>query len=449
MRQTYQEQKVKLRRKLKKRKALGLKCYGFLLDGGSFEGAKFAYGSYAYVCSRNKKNYFVNAEKKADWLCVSTFKNSRLGRTKENISHILCCFLDLDGPYTAELDGEKIILQLTDDLIRRRCNLLGLPMPLIIETSPGRFHVKFYFKSPVPVSKKEYVKAVQKLLHRAFKDMGADPLVTEDLTRFLRNENQENSVNKKYPNKPAVVIREKGQYCTLSELYQILKRHGYTQYKAQGSKKPRRARQIPFHISQYRIIAFLRANNGIITTYKELFEACNVSESTGYLLLKGLKIITTETVRVGRTWKTRFTLRVDTLTKENLTPTLNFIERKKRFLDVVRRVSRVGFPGDWRNKGVFMVALGLKVCGFSDPDTLRMLGSGFSLSNFTGVHKFSAREFKKTVESALSDKYRYCVAFDNSDWDWDGFLKAITNLECQMLRKIESRGETWSCFRDC
>lgn len=319
-------------------------------------------------------------------------------------------------------------------------------MPLIIETSPGRYHVKFYFKSPVPISKKGFIKAVQRALYQAFKDMGADPVVTEDLTRFLRNENQENCVNKKYPDKPSVVIREKGQLCTLSELYKVLKQSGFIQCKGQGLAKPRRARQIPFHVSQHRILAFLHNNPGIITTYKELFRACNVSESTGYLLLSGLRKagrITIETVRVGRTWKTRFTLIVDTLRKESSTLALGDVGIKKKFADVVRRVSRVGFPVGLRNESVFIISLGLKKCGFEENGALALLDPGFSLSQYAGDHRFSERELRKTVRSAFKEKYRYCVSFKSPKWC--NFLNAITNLECQKLRGLEADqgGEIW------
>lgn len=446
--QTYQEHKEKPERKSEKRKGLGLRCYGFLYDDGSFDCHKFAYGPYAFIPGSrllsDDPGRFVNAEREADWLSVSTYKNSKLGRAEENISHTLCCFLDLDGPYTSELPGgEKVELPLTDDLIRQRCFLLGVPIPLIIETSPGRYHVKFYFRSPAPVSKKGYVKRVQRALFEAFKDMGPDPVVTEDLTRFLRNESQENSVNKKYPDKSAVVIREKGQLCTLSELYHALKKHGFIQLKAQGSQKLRWARQIPFRVSQHRIISFLQANNGIKTTYKELFSRCNVSESTGYLLINGLRKsgkIAVETVRTGRTWQTKFTTNVDTLRKEVLTPAGGHFEIKKGFLDVVRRVSRVGFPARFRNKGVFIMSLGLKKCNLEENEILALLGPGFSLSRYVGDHRFSERELRKTVRSALKEKYRYCMSFKNEKWDW--FLKALTNLERELLRKTETGSGT-------
>lgn len=446
--QFYQEYKGGPERKPGKGKGLGLRCYGFLCDDGVFDCAKFAYGDNVYIPGSrllsNDPGRFVNAKLESDWISVSTYKNSKLGRTEENISHTLCCFLDLDGPYTSELpDGEKVSLPLTDDIIRQRCFLLGLPMLLIIESSPGRFHVKFYFKCPVHNSKKKYLKLVQRALFDAFKDMGPDPVVTEDLTRFLRNENQVNSVNKKYPNKPAVVIREQGQLCTLSELYHALKQHGYVQLKAQGSTKPRRARQIPFHVSQHRILTFLQANNGIVTTYKELFSRCNVSESTGYLLISGLRAsgkLTVETVRAGRTWKTRFTLKIDTLRKELINLCSRNTGIKKRVLDVVRRVSRVGLPVGVRNNGAFILRLGLQAVGFNENESLEHLHLGFLLSKYAGAHTFSEKEFKKTVSNASKAKYRYCNVFKNERWLT--LLKGITNLECEILRTLDAGGES-------
>lgn len=191
----------------------------------------------------------------------------------------------------------------------------------------------------------------------------------------------------------------------------------------------------------------LQANNDIITTYKELFRACNVSESTGYLLLKGLKRITTETVRVGRTWKTKFTIRVHTLRKEVFTIPLGNTGIKKGVLDVVRRVSRVGFPAGLRNEGAFMMPLGLKSCGFGETAILDDFARAFSLSEYSGDHRFTEREMKKTVRSALKEKYRYCNVFAFKKKErretWSRFLKGITNLECELLRKIASGGETW------
>lgn len=423
---------------------LHTKCYGFLTESGEFDCEKITSSGFAFLPPSRfieaDEGRFIDLKLEADWISVSTFIDSKAGKCEENISHVLCAFLDLDGPYKSE----DVELPLTDDLIKQRCYLLGLPIPKIIETSPGRFHVKFYFKRPVHIAQKEYLKLVQRALFEAFKDMGPDPVVTQDLTRFLRNEYQRNSVNKKYANKPAVIVREEGQLCTLSQLYHALKRHGFTQLKGQGSKKPRRERQIPFYISQHRIITFLRDNPGVISTYKELFSQCNVKESTGYLLLSGLKKsgkVTVETVRAGQTWKTRFTVKPDALRKEILTLLRPTTDTKKSILSVLGRVSRVGIPSGMRNEGVFMLSLGLKVSGYSEFDTLGMLDAGFSLPGSVGGHLFTAREMRKTVQSAFKDKYRYCVGFKNEKWF--RFLKAITNLECEILRQIEPGGEAW------
>jgi hypothetical protein len=253
--QTLQVERSNSPPRLRKGKGQGLNCYGFLNDDGSFDSSTFAYGPVVYIYS--KVSRFVNAKSEADWISVSTFTKQR--KVKENISHVLCCFLDLDGPYTGET-GE--ILPLTADLIRQRCFMLGLPMPCIIETSPGRFHVKFYFKRAIPISKESYILLVQRALHHAFKEFGPDPSVTEDLTRFLRNENQINSINKKHPDKPSVIVHEKGSLCTLSDLYHALKQHGFIQLKG---LRPRRERQTSFYVSQGRLLRFLRANNGVVT----------------------------------------------------------------------------------------------------------------------------------------------------------------------------------------
>lgn len=170
--------------------------------------------------------------------------------------------------------------------------------------------------------------------------------------------------------------------------------------------------------------------------------------------LKASGKITIETIREGRTWKTRFTLKVDALRKEVLTLTRSQFEIKKRFLDVLRRVSIVGFPVGLRNEGAFMLSLGLKVSGFSENQILADFARCFSLSQHVGDHRFSEKEMLKTVKSALKDKYRYCVGFKNEKWL--RFLKVVTRLECGILRKIETEsgpalnmagGETWQSQR--
>jgi hypothetical protein len=92
------------------------------------------------------------------------------------------------------------------------------------------------------------------------------------------------------------------------------------------------------------------------------------------------------------------------------------------FVGLTKIISKVGFPLRWRNKGVFMVALGLKRRGFWEPDILNLLTPGFLICQHIGDHEFSREEFERTVKYACKLKYVYCVGFENKKWDWKGFL---------------------------
>lgn len=87
----------------------------------------------------------------------------------------------------------------------------------------------------------------------------------------------------------------------------------------------------------------------------------------------------------------------------------------------------MGLPTGFRNNGVFILPLGLKAAGFSENDVLEQLRFGDFLSENAGNHRFSEREFRKTVKSAFKDKYRYPMGHQNEKRIT--FLLEITNLE--------------------
>jgi hypothetical protein len=496
--QTYQK---RTQRKRGKHKGLGYRFFAWLEEGS--KEIDFQAG-----CEVSKRRVYCHAinrflhTRTADWISISSFSHAfrvvvtdtledgskincrELGKRTENLEYMFLCPLDFDGSE-----------YLTEDVIIQRCNFLGLPLPTyIIKTRPGHFQALWILKVPLKKSQVTYWQAVVDALFKAFSGceedkelFGCDFRVLNPVW-YVRN-----PYNRKYQR------FDTGRKVSLSELYRALKDAGVVQSKGQGSAKPRRKGQIPSPVSEHRIIDFLHANNGIITTYREFFRACNVKESTGYKLLNGLKRegkITVETVRTGRTWKTKFTLNFHTLTKdkrkafsfvggvvvdslveedgsfsgeereETYTKKEDEVHSKKYedthtskgdkdihinsffypeeeelsvlfdntgikgsvFVELARIIAKVGFPFRWRNKGTFMVSLGLKLRGFRESDVLKLLTPGFYLCQNIGDHEFSREEFERTVKSAFRFKYMRCVGFKNSKWEWKGFLKEVYKL---------------------
>lgn len=421
-----------------------LKCYGVLLDNGEFDTQFFARGDYAFVLpikgdfieseGKGKKGTYLNVREQADWLSVSAYKNARRGRTEKNISHVLCGFLDLDGPYK----NEDVELPLTDDLIRQRCLMLGLPMPKIIESSPNRYHIKFYYLSPESIKRKWKIKAVQRGLHEAFKDLGSDVLVSEDLTHFLRNENQENAVNKKRrcERKPKVTVVEEGQLCTLDQLYRILKKHGYIKPK-DAFKRPSNFSPdyTPIGESRSRLIAFLKDNPGYLSTYEELADTLKTALRTFKRIVGDLRQegkLKTELVGRWGNRKTRFiTQFFEVHSKEIVNTSLSVCassrssngsetgeeslgislgkEKKEpvfAFSQALVRAKAIGLSCGVRNWGFFGFALWLSVSKRMSYDEIsRELYPVLILTP-----GFSRREFEKTVRSACRERYRYCIS---------------------------------------
>lgn len=333
------EERERRKKNEERKRKWGLKCYGFLYDCGQFDCEKFGYGDMVFLpgttlAGEERQGEFVNCKRQADWICISTFKHSQKGRVESNISHILGSCLDLDG-------NEEI--PITEDVIMQRCYMLGLPLPLIIETSPGRFHIKFYFKKPIEISSErrlQYWKAVQSALYEAFKDLGADSKAL-DAVRFLRNEYQVNAVNKKYPNKPPVIVREKGVKCSLSQLYNILKRHGFI-------KQPHR---IPLETSRRKLVAFLRLKGSITATYAELSKLTSIPLRTLKLLVSEKvreSVLTTKVQGKGKNRKTLFVLKVHKVLFNN-------------YSLLVSRFLSVGACAGTRDLTVFACVLELKI----------------------------------------------------------------------------------------
>jgi len=147
---------------------------------------------------------------------VSVFKKCPDGRNKENVAYILCSSLDLDG--INELKA-----------IKKRLTELKLPKPTIIESSPGKFQLKWYFWSPIKPTGKtlKWWQNIQKALAKAFADFGVDSKPLLDITRLLRNEFGVNIRNTKYKDLPIVVTHQHGELTDLKTLSNTLKVAGY------------------------------------------------------------------------------------------------------------------------------------------------------------------------------------------------------------------------------
>lgn len=152
----------------------------------------------------------------AEYFGIGVVKNCRRGRTRDNIAYILCNSLDLDGINT--LEG-----------VRLRIEQLKLPKPTIIESSPGKFQLKWYLMTPIKPSGKafKWMQNIQKALAKAFADFGVDPKPLLDITRLLRNEFGVNIRNTKYKDLPIVVTHQFGEPTDLTTLSNALKAAGY------------------------------------------------------------------------------------------------------------------------------------------------------------------------------------------------------------------------------
>lgn len=160
-----------------------------------------------------------------EFLGVSTLRKCdyNMGRTRENVAFTMCCFLDLDTPKGGMLTKEDIW---------RRCKVLDIKYPLMIETSPGRFHLKWYLEVAVNADSESQVNVwerVQSGLHRAFEGFDSDGILIHDRTRLLRNEFSLKAVNTKHGEPFEVNTVDRGDgWNSLSVLYLKLAKAGYT-----------------------------------------------------------------------------------------------------------------------------------------------------------------------------------------------------------------------------
>lgn len=252
--------------KLKTQEVCGQFCFVSIpLNDGPIR-THFTRSDWAYdVRSRE----CVNARGKDTYLSIATYKNARKGRRRENVEAVQCCFLDLDGDATL-------------DALKKRIKELGLPLPLILNTSPGHYQLKWYFRISIRYDEKgkpykTWVLA-QKALSKAFGDFKVDMKPLLDVTRLLRNEHAKGIYNCKHGEPFRVKVVEPGELTSLTELYGTLKAAGYID---KGYKPLRQSREALFR--------FFKTNPLWRGTQKRLSEITGIALRTLKLLLEEMR----------------------------------------------------------------------------------------------------------------------------------------------------------------
>lgn len=176
---------------------------------------------------------------KSNYHCLNSFIGKK--RQLNSLHKIYGCYIDIDGEYP-----------LTHFDILDKLYGYGIPSPTYIAcTSQNHFQVVWLLREPIKAfpEKLELWDLVQKGLHEALKDLGADPR-SLDCCRFLRTPG---SRNFKYDYAPEVkIVWEAGEKHVLSSeselaLYQALKGHGFIKQKRKAPLLPFRKGRLNDH----------------------------------------------------------------------------------------------------------------------------------------------------------------------------------------------------------
>jgi len=370
--------------------------YGWLDENGNLEYQK------GYKSSKPIRYAKINS----DWMCIASHRsawykdsdgNRVFGKTTENIHSVYYSFLDIDCNH----------LVLTSDIIKQRCNALDLPYPTyIINTSPNHFHLLWKLKKPV-INRNHrilsYWDAVQKLLYKAFQDLGADPKCL-DPNRYLRNPYNKHQINTKYTDKPSISIENTKEYTSLDDLYGLLVNAGYT---PKNTVRVTTRNKTPYEISKRKLYTFLRKNPKYHGTYKDLSELVQIPERTLYLICKWFEengVISRFTQRIGNTWNTIICfLKVDTASKSNSLSTYknNSFNYINTFKNLVVKVAEKGISPGNRNSGYFVLILFLKNFEKWNPDRITRIFEPGALKKH-----FKLQELRKIVSSIFRNDYK-------------------------------------------
>ncbi len=134
------------------------------------------------------------------WISQAEFSDRK--RDLQHVSHLQCCFLDLDWmKCPAWANG---LLPDPDnggvELVLDHCKEAGIPEPTLITRSGNGLHLKWVYKQVIPAAALPRWNVVQKFLCKAFEGFGADP-ASLDASRVLRLPGSMN-------NKPHTVDRQ-------------------------------------------------------------------------------------------------------------------------------------------------------------------------------------------------------------------------------------------------
>lgn len=358
-----------------------------------------------------------------DYLCVSTLKKCSVGRKRENIAFTMCCYLDLDG-----LEGGLPVQHIV-----WRCEELGIPFPVTIPTSPGRYHLKWYLKVAVNADSPSQVsmwERVQSGLHKTFEDFGSDGCVIHDRTRLLRNEFSLKSVNHKYGKPFEVNTAYWGDgFTSLKHLYYKLAKAGYI-------RKPRPKRNKSGWKSMQsrvmRILAYFKRYPSIECTQKFLANVLGIRLRSLEKVLAWMDsrgILKSQLAGKGRSRRKIYRL-------ITLQPTKIFKPHKERSKDsltrggeqercgggvqdspkgmeerVIDQYNHTSFGRGRRNWALFIASIALGALSnwqITPEQAMDRLGEGIRLNL---SHDFIMEEIVKTIRSAL--RYRDGFRFRN------------------------------------
>lgn len=351
---------------------------------------------------------FFNPFEECEYLCVSVVKNCNNGRKTQNIAYILCNSLDIDGINTLEA-------------ITKRLKELRLPKPTIIESSPGKFQLKWYLMTPIKPSGKAYKwwSNIQKALAKAFEDFKVDPKPLLDITRLLRNEFGVNIRNTKYKDLPLVVTHQLGELTDLETLSNALKAAGYLVKD-----------WIKISRSWERLLTFYRKNPLWQGRQTELSNLLGMPLRTlKFLLKRAYDRNLLDREKTGQGGPERSTIYKFKPAHSKYSYEVHRRIKEKAFKHHTLSLSELvnNFKTRIREKGcrnfatfVASVALNEKTCGkISLASAIETLRPGFELSN-QGDNDYNYQQFCRTVASGLLPDRNFL--FSNSSLQGCGLI---------------------------
>ncbi|MFI5324379.1 MAG: hypothetical protein ACHQ6U_12835 [Thermodesulfobacteriota bacterium] len=356
----------------------------------------------------------TNELEMAEYLCVSTFKKCKGGRTRENVEYVTCLFVDLDGPTTTEAILKKIVD-------------IGLSYCTIVRTSPGRFQLKWMLRVPVLADVKNELamwKKVQSLLHEYFKELGSDGCVIHDIVRLLRNPLAEGRKNKKYADEPEVQLLTDTSPTSMRNIYDCFARAGLVKTNRRDKRN-----WVNRHERVWQVIDYLKRNPVSEMHQSTLADEIGIPVRTLKRILQWMReknMIHTEVVGTGKHRKTRLVSLMNSngfrhskvkVHKDNILDVVNnpninnntkeesteFKEENSRCRDVIKQFLNSFYPLN-RNIRLFTAVCTLREIydDLTVDDALSELNIGIRMYE---ARDFNRAEILKTIKSALCPKY--------------------------------------------